>query len=610
MSDPNEPTTRRLARIDRHRAWLEGRSRRVGNRRMIVFLATAALATIAWRSMGDPAAWTVIALGVTVFAGLVRHHDRIETARRTWDDWATLKRRHEARRTRDWSNLSAEHHDAVDPEHPFAGDLDLLGERSLLHLIDTTVSLGGHRRLRDRLLAREPDIASIAVRQRRVAALVPARHMRDRLALEARRGLGARRTHWDSEGLEAVASRGQDLGLLRRRLAILVALALASAVLIVVQARLGGPPLWGITLLGYLAVTFSTMQHVASLFEDAMMLEDTLEPLRRVLGWLEERKVPSDLEEVVEPLRRTDAHRPARVLRRVQRVAWAAGLRTGQIPWILVNAVVPWDVFFGVRLELARREMREHLPRWLEALHELETLSSLAELADVTPAACFPVVDPEGPVLEATALGHPLLPPTQCVPNDFTIERSGHVDLITGSNMSGKSTFLRTVGLNVVLALAGAPVYATSMRLRPVRVFTCIQVSDSVNDGISYFYAEVRRLAALVRAHDDTSGLPQLSLVDEIYRGTNNRERRAGSEAFVEHLIGREGALLLSTHDLELASLAAAHDEIRNLHFREEIRDDRMEFDFLLHGGPCPTSNALRLMAREGLPVPRADEAG
>jgi DNA mismatch repair ATPase MutS len=170
--------------------------------------------------------------------------------------------------------------------------------------------------------------------------------------------------------------------------------------------------------------------------------------------------------------------------------------------------------------------------------------------------------------------------------------------------MAGKSTFLRSVGLNTCLAYAGAPVNADRLRLSLFRLFTCIKVSDSVQDGLSYFYAEVRRLKLLLDAVELRNEIPVLFLIDEIFRGTNNRERHIGSEAYIRSLSNNGNALgLIATHDLDLTKLADGIVGISNFHFREEIGDGRMVFDYLLRQGPCPTTNALKIMRIEGLPV-------
>jgi DNA mismatch repair ATPase MutS len=175
--------------------------------------------------------------------------------------------------------------------------------------------------------------------------------------------------------------------------------------------------------------------------------------------------------------------------------------------------------------------------------------------------------------------------------------------IITGSNMAGKSTFLRTLGVNLCLAYAGAPVNAERLQTALFRLFTCIRVTDSVTDGYSYFYAEVRRLHALLDAQKEPGQLPLFFLVDEIFKGTNNRERLIGSRSFVKALVGRNCVGIISTHDLELVNLAQSVAKVRNNHFREEVINGQMAFDYILREGPCPTTNALKIMAMEGLPT-------
>ena len=176
------------------------------------------------------------------------------------------------------------------------------------------------------------------------------------------------------------------------------------------------------------------------------------------------------------------------------------------------------------------------------------------------------------------------------------------IAILTGSNMAGKSTFLRTVGVNLCLAYAGAPVNADSLQVSLFRVFTCIKVSDSVQDGLSYFYAEVKRLSALLSA-TEANDLPMLFLIDEIFRGTNSRERHIGSRAYIRELSNRRTVGLVATHDLELVKLADEIPGVGNFHFREELSNGRMVFDYQLRPGPCPTTNALQIMRLEGLPV-------
>jgi DNA mismatch repair ATPase MutS len=251
------------------------------------------------------------------------------------------------------------------------------------------------------------------------------------------------------------------------------------------------------------------------------------------------------------------------------------------------------------------------VPHWLEIWYELEALSSLANAAYLDPALIFPTVrgDETAPVFVVEGLGHPLLAPEQKVRNNFAFHQLGDLAILTGSNMAGKSTFLKALGVNLALANAGGVVDTRRFDTTLFRLFTCIKVSDSVTDGISYFYAEVRRLKALLTALEEQNTLPLFFCIDEIFRGTNNRERLLGSRAYIRALVHGHGVGLIATHDLELVKLADEAPQIANFHFRDDLADGQMVFDYHLRPGPSPTTNALKLMHSAGLPVTEGEGA-
>jgi DNA mismatch repair ATPase MutS len=331
------------------------------------------------------------------------------------------------------------------------------------------------------------------------------------------------------------------------------------------------------------------------------------------------------------PLRRYDAlndlcqpfldteNRPSAKLKQVSFLTAAAGLTQNPFIGLVLNLIAPWNLYFAHRLNLYKEEVVHQLPQWLDALFELEALGSLANFAYLNPGYAFPIITNyelgmtndetisgqrsavSRQLFNAKGLGHPLIPAGQKVCNDFSADRPGQVVIITGSNMAGKSSFLRTVGVNLCLACAGGPVNAQSCRTIPFRLFTALSVSDSVTDGISYFYAEVKRLKRLLDTLNADDPLPLMHLVDEIFRGTNNRERFIGSRAYIRTLVGGNGFGIIATHDLELVKLADELSGVKNYHFREEVVAGKMVFDYQLRSGPCPTTNALKIMQAEGL---------
>jgi hypothetical protein len=376
--------------------------------------------------------------------------------------------------------------------------------------------------------------------------------------------------------------------------------------------------LWGLNVMGpwflagifvYGVVYFGNARVRETFIETAVRLDIELSRLKTVFRFIE--KYPDRGSQALRELTaafRDEQQCPSRHIRRILRDVVAAGVSMNPVLMVLLNLPLPWDFIFAARLERKRRSLEKLLPVWLDALQRLEALQSLANLAALYPEYVFPEIREAAaggaPVFEAEGMGHPLLPPGQRVSNDFSIDSTGTLFLVTGSNMSGKSTFLRTIGINLALSFAGGPVAAQRFSTQLFRLYTCIQISDSLREGVSYFYAEVRRLKRLLERLDGAEEVPLFFLIDEIFKGTNNIERHVGGEAYLRALAGKRGTGIVSTHDIELTALEGAVPGLVNLHFREHIENDRMHFDYRLRTGPCPTTNALVIMRLEGLPVP------
>jgi DNA mismatch repair ATPase MutS len=241
---------------------------------------------------------------------------------------------------------------------------------------------------------------------------------------------------------------------------------------------------------------------------------------------------------------------------------------------------------------------------WLEVLGEVEALASLGSFATEHEGFAWPELAAE-PVLEGKSVAHPLLPEDKSVGNDVTLAGSGRALVVTGSNMSGKSTLLRALGVNALLAYAGAPVCARSLRIGPSRVATSMRIEDSLEQGVSHFYAELRRLKRVLDLAHEPGRPPVLFLLDEILHGTNSRERVIGACAVVRELVAVAALGAVSTHDLGITALAKElGGKVENVHFEEQVHDGAMTFDYVLRPGIVQSSNALRLMRAVGIAVP------
>jgi hypothetical protein len=611
---------RQIERLEARSSLLQSLSDRYAWARLLTFFGGLLLVGGIFERGGWWAAGAALLLVVSVFAWIVRRHRRVDEHVTQYRLWMTLRRAHLARMDLAWADIPRAAEAQPDFQHPFEADVDLVGAFGLHRLLDTSASQGGSRRLRDWLAAPVPADETMAARQAMVRELVPQSLFRDRLWLFAR--LAARRSvlpwpgrseaeaslweKWNGEELLNWLATHSSAASLRPWL-------WAAGVLVAVNLTLLGldlagllPPIWQIGFVLYLALIYSRSRETGTSFREASHMRDALEQLVLVFEHLEHasyHRMPN-VAALAAPFR-TPESRPSAYVRRLSRLVTATGVGKNPALWLLLNALFPWDLYFTDRLAALKEALRQQLPRWLETWYDVEAMSALATFAYLNPDYTFPAVKPtwSEPVLQATSLGHPLIPHAGRVCNDITIGALGDIALITGSNMAGKSTFLRTVGLNLALSYAGGAVAAAALTTSRFRLFSSVRVSDSVTDGISYFYAEVKRLKALLEALSQTEQEPLLFLIDEIFRGTNNRERLQGSRAYVRALTGKRGVGLISTHDLELVHLADELPGVTNFHFRDAVVEGRMTFDYILYAGPCPTTNALKIMQLEGLPV-------
>ncbi|HEX8202246.1 MAG TPA: DNA mismatch repair protein MutS, partial [Isosphaeraceae bacterium] len=294
-------------------------------------------------------------------------------------------------------------------------------------------------------------------------------------------------------------------------------------------------------------------------------------------------------------------HPPSRQIAHLARLLHLLDARRNQL-FAPVGVVLLWTEHLALAIERWRATSGPAIAGWLAAVGEVEALGALAAYAYENPGDCLPELVEGAPLFDAEGFGHPLLPLDRCVRNDLRLGDGLRVLLVSGSNMSGKSTLLRSVGVNVVLALAGAPVRARRLRLSPLAIGATLRIQDSLQAGKSRFYAEITRVRQLV---DLAGGSPPLLfLLDELFAGTNSHDRRQGAEAVVRRLIDRGAIGLVTTHDLALAEIVdGLAPRAANVHFEDHLEDGVMTFDYRMRPGVVRHSNALALMRAVGLEV-------
>ena len=540
------------------------------------------------------------------FLVLVDRHRKVYESQERFEHLRDIKKEHIARMELNWGDIPLSELQFEEKDHPFAYDLDLIGDHSLIRLLDTSIYEGGGQELLRILTNTDPEPVQIRKRQKLVKELSALQAFRDKLRVI---GLFTQ-THtsekdWSLERMMAWLRSPAITGF-TKPLLILSGLSLINiTVLILMLNHLISP--W--VLIGgwvvYMVVYKFNEEKYSGMFDTAYQMDRLLERLKAILLHIEQFrfKEGSELIDFLEPFN-TEGESPVSYLKKVGRLLQPAALKTNQIIWFVINAIIPWDLFFAMKIEQLKKDLEPRLSLWLDKFYQLEALNSLANFAELNPSNSYPDFEPgEGYMLQSTDLGHPLILDHKKVVNDLTVKADKNLFLITGSNMAGKSTFLRTVGINLILAYSGAPVNAKEFNTGLYRVFTSINVNDSLGDGLSHFYAEVKRLRSLLSELESVEKAPLFYFVDEIYKGTNNRERFAGSSAFLKYVAGKRGVGMVSSHDLELADLEEEIAPLTNWHFAESIEDGKMTFGYKLSSGPCPSTNALKIMEMEGLPV-------
>lgn len=596
-----------IDRLSRKIDQFQSQSRKFSWYRFLIFLLGGIFIFIAAFWINDTIAWLAFVLFFVVFNIVAFFHRRLEKGIRRHQIWHEIKTSQLARMNLDWKKIPESNLHVLFSGLTFEDDLDITGKRSLHQLIDISISREGSQRLASWLLQNEPDFAAIQKRQAVIKELIPLTRFRHKLLLTFHL---VSNVQLDGQRLISWLHAEFPFQKIKKLLSISSGFVVFNLVLFLGAQFFGIHPYWMSTLFLYFIFFLYNFKLLQRYFDMIFHLDDELAKFRQVLHYLESYPYGKNehLKEMCRPFFDPKIV-PSRQLRIIKFVTAAVGMRMNPMIAILLNLIFPWDFFFAYLTHRFRDEIKIILPQWVDTWAKLEALIALSNFAYLNPDYSFPGVvhpnqqNPVSMLVEARAMGHPLIPAEQKICNDFAINRRGEVYLITGSNMSGKSTFLKTVGVNLCLAYAGGPVNASYFQTSLFRIFTSIKINDSIVDGFSFFYAEVKRLRTLLDALQGDQQFPLFFLIDEIFRGTNNRERLIGSRSYIRHLVSQNGLGLIATHDLELTKLADQFSNITNFHFREEVIAGKMVFDFKLHPGPCPTTNALKIMLMEGLPV-------
>ncbi len=564
----------------------------VSNARLVAFIAVIVCGWFGLKG-GASLAFLYASAPLAAFAALVVWHDRVS------------QRREAAQRAVDFYERGLSHFDgswmgkgvqgAAPVGHAYAPDLDIFGAGSLYELLCSAQTREGRARLAEWLEAPAP-IAEARARQAAAAEIMPDLDLREALN---EHGAGSDAS-LDVATLQAWAKDPARLTASWLGFVLWPVTLLSSGTLILWLAT-DFIPSWPFfaTLPFVIALERFASRDVAAITQRVSRPLKELKALQSILLSIEGRTFTSPwLAERVAKMKPQGARASARIGQLVRLVEWYDSRRNQLFAPFAYAAL--WSLHFARAIDRWRLAYGDVASQWLGLVGDIEALASLSAYAFEQADSVFPELVDGPQLIEGEALGHPLLPANKCVRNDVALGSAPQLYVVSGSNMSGKSTYMRTIGTNVVLALAGAPVRAKRLRLSYLQIGASLRVQDSLQEGASRFYAEIRRLKQVM----DLSTTPLLFLLDEILAGTNSHDRRVGTEAVLKTLVQRGAIGLVTTHDLALTEIATTlGGRARNVHFEDHMEGDKLVFDYRMRDGVVEKSNAIALMRAVGLEV-------
>ena len=491
----------------------------------------------------------------------------------------------------------------IDPNHDFAYDLDVFGPASLFQFINRTETGTGRQALADIFNEFLPAV-KIAQRQKALQELSGIPEWMQEFRAAGR---------LEMSGEESTAGIRQWLSLpgqfLKRKslqwlIRVLPVLNIAALLLSIFLLPVG---YLVILLIISFLINYREMRNVNKIHGSLSGKDEELTGLSRLLHMIEQKDFQTDLLKDLKKQTEVNGKKASATLKDLSVLSKRFDYRLNDYVAIPLNLFLFWDIHHAFLVEKWKEQHRSKVEDWFRTIAEFDALVSLGHLAFNMEEWIFPEIENRFFSLEAEKMGHPLIHPEQRVYNDFSLNGKGKIALVTGSNMSGKTTFLRTVGVNLLLARMGAPVCAKKFFFSPVKILSSMRISDSLAENTSSFYAELKRLKNIldkVRRKEKA-----ILLLDEILKGTNSRDRHIGADALLKQLVKNEAAGLLATHDLELSVLEKEMPEnISNYNFDVQISGTELYFDYKLHRGICKSMNATILMKKIGIDIDAPDQ--
>ncbi len=533
------------------------------------------------------------------FICLIIYHRKIKSKLNLAEDMIEINNRYLKRISGEWISFQDLGDEFVNKDHRYASDLDIVGKESLFQLINITNTWHGRKTLAKTLLEPNYDRGEILLRQEAVKELfndLDFCEQMEHIGKNNRNGL---------KNPEKLISYVEDKAVLMKSKIINRTIYVMPLFTIPISLIIFIFKLNSLSFLMYLLLIIQTgiwvisMLKVNSILEMVNYFRGNLEEYLNILSLVEKKDFKSKkLNDIKENLFK-NKDSAIKAIKKLSSISEKINIRQSNgILYFALNILFLWDYQCVFSLEEWKAENGNKIENWLSDIGVIEELMSLAVLMHIDKNTTFPIINPNGRKIEAEELGHPLISKDVRVNNDVSMKEN--IFIITGSNMSGKTTFLRTIGINLVLSYVGAPVFSKKMECSLLDIYTSMRITDDLKNGISTFYGELIRIKEIIEGAKNSKNM--IFLIDEIFRGTNSKDRITGADAVIKNL-SRTGVIgALTTHDLELCNLSE-YDGIKNYHFSEYYKENKIYFDYKLKEGKSNTTNAKYLMRIVGIEI-------
>ncbi len=585
MTKPQEFYNNQLKQYKSNLKHIKKRLFACGMLRLTVFLATGFGIYLLHEQLNI--AITIGIAGFALFLFLVSKNTDLRQQKKYLETLILLNETELLALNGDVSSIAAGY-DYISADHYYNQDIDLFGAGSIFQFINRTATQGGERQLANFLNSN--DTTSIKEKQAAIEELAKQPEWRQTFGTTARL---IEKEQQQQRVIEAMKRYEAKIPALFKLLPLIFSVLSVGVITLYAFGQVGSTLLLLWFVLG-LVISGAFLKKVNDLYQSAGKMAATFAQFSKLLNQIEQTQFSSSLLVQYQTKIKTDGKKASLVLKQLSGDLNSLDQRNNILFALVGNGFLLWDVRYAYRIEQWIKNYSDTVGNWFETIEFFDAFNSFGNYAFNYPTHIFPEIKNGNTILEAKALGHPLLAAEKRVTNDVQIKREAFL-IITGANMAGKSTFLRTVALNIVLSNVGLPVCAASFSYSPIRLISSMRTSDSLQNDESYFFSELKRLKFIV---DTIKTGEYFIILDEILKGTNSKDKEEGSKKFVQKLVATNSTGIIATHDLSLCELSTELPTIENHYFDAEIVNDELYFDYRFKGGVCQNMNASFLLRK------------